>query len=81
MSFTFSLVNATYAYSLYQGVTFSAVWQPDASIVIANTLHPSCPSRLVKAQASNNSPYPRTYAYGAVAFPIAAVAGAMFLMR
>ena len=55
VSFNATFVNATYATAEYQGVSFSASWQPDASIIIANSLHPACPTRLLKAQPSNGA--------------------------
>ena len=56
VSFNFSVLNSTYATAQYQGVAFSASWQqPDASVTIANSLHPACPTRLVKVQGSNDA--------------------------
>ena len=48
-----SLLNATEAVGQFASVAFTALWQPDGSVEVENSLHPACPSRLVKLSASN----------------------------
>ena len=48
----FTLLDARHASGVFQSVLFDAAWQGDGSVVISNSLHPSCPTRLVSA-ASN----------------------------
>ena len=61
----FSLVDARHASGVYQSVVFDAVWETDGSVLISNSLHPSCPTRLVSA--TPNSATKRTLVAGSLA--------------
>jgi len=55
ITFSFVPQNATFAQSTFDGVTFDAQHNSDGSVTISNTLHPACPSRLIKTNTTSNS--------------------------
>ena len=51
----FSLVDGRHASGVFQSVVFDAVWESDGSLVISNSLHPTCPTRLVSAMSNDGA--------------------------
>ena len=74
----FSLVDARHASGVYQSVVFDAVWETDGSLVISNSLHPSCPTRLVSAMSNGGASIRSLSASGIVAAAVYSAAVVMW---